>query len=647
MPYSAEFRTLVRLTMNKKRIYKTSLARISAICLLAVALVLVLFSCSINCQNIAFSVSPKNYIDQVVNENKDWYMGEDYLDLNRLKSIVEVWKYDSKYNFDGIKPVVIAVVDSGIIADHEIFEGKYDSNGNPITSDGVGKYDVLYRNKDGSIVEICTENGSFVTTDITDVASNYHGTHVAGIIATFIHELNLEQYIKIMPVRAGKRSTSGASFSASSIALGINQAIANGADIVNLSVTSNKPGNAGWGAVGTAKQAEQAVLIAAAGNNGAYSGISAYYPAASSNVIGVMNYTKSESGKVLAGNSNYGSVYDVCAPGANYYSANGADKDGYFELSGTSMATPVVSFGAALKLLKSRAYANANPNTEELTPIELAKEVRGAVEKDSVVKNITSEKYDAFDMCALVENDDAIVRIEVSEDSESTLEQRINNVKPITLRLKGLSAAFDEEAGTITWYSVKEDDTIGEEIGKGAKFVYMPKNEVHTERITAVWSLVTEDTQYVETAEYVTIKVDYVEFSPSFVRELELSANDDAGNLLTGSQIRTGVEYEFCISDVDLSAISDDTRIYWFVNGSLKWEGKTFKYTFVDKEKAVVTVRINDQFCKEFIVDFEEEIAKERALESLEIFTIVAGGCIVLAIAIVFVVLAVKKKNVK
>ena len=58
---------------------------------MAVALVLVLFSCTINCQNIAFSVSPKNYIDQVVNENKDWYMGEGYLDLNRLKSIVEVW----------------------------------------------------------------------------------------------------------------------------------------------------------------------------------------------------------------------------------------------------------------------------------------------------------------------------------------------------------------------------------------------------------------------------------------------------------------------------------------------------------------------------------------------------------------------------
>lgn len=632
--------------MSKNRIYKTSLARISAICLLAVALVLVLFSCTINCQNIAFSVSPKNYIDQVVNESKDWYMGEDYLNLNRLKSIVEVWKYDSKYNFDGIEPVVIAVVDSGIIADHEIFNGKYDQNGNPVSSDGVGKYDVLYRNDDGSLVQICTSNGSYVTTNITDVANNYHGTHVAGIIATFIHELNLEQYIKIMPIRAGTSSTTGASFSASAIALGINQAIAYGADIVNLSVTSNSTGNSGWSAVGTAKQAEQAVLIAAAGNNGKNSSLGAYYPAASSNVIGVMNYTKSDDGKVLAGNSNYGSVYDVCAPGANYYSANGADKDGYVELSGTSMATPVVSFGAALKLLKSRAYANANPDAVELTPTELAKEVRNAVQKDTVVKNITSEKYDAFDMCKLVENDGAIVKIEVAEDSESGLDQRINSVKPITLQLKGFSATFDDGAGTITWYSVKDDDTLGEEIGKGAKFVYTPKNEVHTERITAVWSLTTGDTQYVETAECVTIKVDYVEFSPSVVRNLELSATDETGNLLSGSQIRTGVEYEFSISDIDVSAISDNTRIYWFVNGSLMWEGKTFKYTFKNNEKTVVTVRINDQFCKEFIVDFEEEIAKERALESLEIFTIVAGGGIVLAIAMVFVVLAVKKKNV-
>ncbi len=633
--------------MSKNRIHKTSLARISAICLLAVALVLVLFSCTINCQNIAFSVSPKNYIDQVVNESKDWYMGEDYLDLDRLKSVVEVWKYDSKYNFEGIEPVVIAVVDSGIVADHEIFEGKYDSNGNPTTADEVGKYDVLYRNDDGSLVQICTSNGTYVTTDIADVATNYHGTHVAGIIAVLIHELNLEQYIKILPVKAGTKSSSGASFSASAIALGINQAIAQGADIVNMSVTSNNTGNTGWSAVGTAKQAEQAVLIAAAGNNGKNSSLGAYYPAASSNVIGVMNYTKSEDGKVLAGNSNYGSVYDVCAPGVDWMSANGADKDGYVALSGTSMATPVVSFGAALKLLKSRAYANANPDATELTPTELAKEVRNAVQKDTVIKNITSEKYDAFDMCALVGNDGANVRIEVSEDSESGLEQRINNVKPITLQLKGLSAPFDVETGTVTWYSVKDDDTLGEEIGKGAKFVYTPKNEVHTERITAVLSLTIGDTQYAETAECVTIKVDYVEFSPSFVRDLELSATDEAGNLIAGSQIRTGIEYEFSISDVELSAISDDTRIYWFVNGSLKWEGKTFKYTFEDNEKTVVTVRINDQFCKEFIVDFKEEIAKERALELLEIFTIVAGGGIVLAIVIVFVVLAVNKKSVK
>lgn len=630
--------------MSKNRKYKSSLAMISAICLLAVALVLVLFSCTLTAENIAFSVSPKNYIEQVVNESKDWYMDEDYLDLDRLKQTVELWKYSTKYDFGGIEPVVVAVVDSGIIADHELFVGNYDDNGNPTTTDGVGKYDVLYRDNEGNLMKICTSNGSYVTSNITDDHPSYHGTHVAGIIAVLIHELNLEQYIKILPVKAGVKDN----FSWQAVSLGINKAIENGADVINMSITVKNPGNSGgWANVGTATQAKNAVLVAAAGNSSANSDLAAYYPGASSNVIGVMNYTKSENGKVLSSTSNYGSVYDVCAPGTNLMSANGKGKDGYIEMSGTSMASPVVAFGAALRLLKSRAYANANPGADELTPTELAKEVRAAVEKDSVVKTLTSEKYDAFDMCKLVENKEAAVKISLCEDSEGGLEQRMNNVKPIKLQLKMQSASFNAEDGSVTWYEVNDDDSLGDEIGEGAEFVYTPKNEVYSTRITAIWRATIGDVQYAETAELVKIVVDYIDFNSSFVRNLELNATDTDGNLLTGSQIRTGVEYEFAISDVELSAISDYTHIYWFVDGQLMSEGKTFKYTFEDNRRTVVTVRINNQFGKEFVVDFEEEIAKERALESLEIFTIVAGTGIVLAVIIVFVVLAVKKRNVK
>lgn len=633
--------------MSKNRTYKSSLARISAICLLAVALVLVLFSCTPNGENIAFSVSPKNYIDQVVNKNKDWYMDEDYLDLDRLKQTVELWKYSTKYNFEGIEPVVVAVVDSGIIADHELFTGKYDENGNPVATDEVGKYDVLYRNGDGSLVNVCTSNGINVTPYIKDDHPTYHGTHVAGIIAVLIHELNLEQYIKILPIKAGRKEIDGFKFSPSAVVLGINQALANGADVINMSITVENPGNSGgWANVGTAAQAKKAVLVAAAGNKGANSASSAYYPGASPNVIGVMNYTKNENGKVLFASSNYGSAYDVCAPGVDLMSANGKGKDGYVEMSGTSMASPVVAFGAALRLLKSRAYANANPNAEELTPTEIAKEVRGAVEKDSVVKNIASEKYDAFDMCKLVENEEAAVKISLCEDSEGGFEQKMNNVKLIKLQLKMQSASFNAEDGSVTWYELNDDGTLGEELGEGVQFVYSPENEVHSTRITAVWRATIGGAEYSETAEYITVKVDYVEFSPSFVRELELKATDADGNVIGGSQIRTGVKYTFSLADVQESAISDSTYIYWYVNGQLLGVGKTFDYMFDSDEECVVTVRINDQFCKAFVFDFEEEIAKERALESLEIFTIVAGACIVLAIVIVFVVLAVKKKNV-
>lgn len=629
--------------MSKNRIHKSSLARISAICLLAVALVLVLFSCAINGENIAFSVSPKNYIEQVVNENKDWYMDGDYLDLDRLKQTVELWKYSAKYNFNGIKPVVVAVVDSGIIADHELFTGKYDEDGNPQTTSGVGKYDVLYRKDDGTLVKICTANGDTVTSNITDDHSSYHGTHVAGIIAVLIHELNLEQYIKILPVKAGIKGE----FSSGSIAAGVNEAISNGANVVNISLTSEKPGSVNWSKVVTEEQARNAVIVAAAGNSGYDSKVAAYYPAANLNVIGVMNYNKSENGKVLSGTSNYGSAYDVCAPGVDWMSANGKGKDGYINMSGTSMASPVVAFGAALRLLKSRAYANANPNAVELTPTELAKEVRSAVEKDSVTKNIFNEKYDAFDMCKLIENEEAAVKIALCEDSEGGFEQRINNIKPIKLQLKVQSASSNAEDEKVVWYKVNDDDSLGDKIGEGAEFVFMPENEVYTTRITAIWSAKIGKVQYEETAELVKISVDYIDFNPSFVRNLELNATDTDGNPLTGSQIRTGVEYEFTISDIELSAISENTRIYWFVDGQLMGEGKTFRYTFGNNSRTVVTVRVNNQFGKEFVVDFEEEIAKERALESLEISSIVAGSAIVLAIVIVFVVLAVKKKNIK
>lgn len=604
---------------------------------MVIALVLVLFCCVFDAENVAYSVSPKGYIEQVKNLSKDWYMGGDYLNLSELKEIVASWQNNPKYNFDNIDPVVIAVVDTGIIDDHEIFTGKYDKSGNPTSTSGVGKYDVLYRDASGNAYKLCTANG-IVTTDIKDASSNYHGTHVAGIIAALIHELDLEQYIKILPVRAGKAS----GFSVNAIALGINKAIEYGADIVNMSLTSDNPDEPDkWSTIGTAAQAEKAVLVAAAGNKGANA---TYYPAANSNVIGVMNYTKSSSGKVLAGNSNYGSMYDVCAPGVDWMSADGSDTEGYKALSGTSMATPVVSFGAALRLLKNRAYCNANPSETEMSPAQLAKEVRGAVEKDSVTKNVYTEKYDAFDMCALV-SDDTSVQIMLAEGSQGTYSQQKNSILPISLQLKSTESSIKLDQGKIAWYLINDDGSLGVKIGEGASIVFTPENKVYSARITAVFTYTVDGKEYTVTADYVTVKVDYIELNPDKVRDIDLSATDADGNVISYDQIRTGVEYEFSLDSVDLSSISDTTRIYWYVNGKLEGEGKTFKYTFDSTEKTVVTARVNDQFCKAFEITFGKDVNESSPFEALEIFSIVAGVCIFAVITAIVVTLVVKKKK--
>ena len=623
--------------MNTAKKHVTSFARVSAISLLVIALVLVLFCCVFDAENIAYSVSPRGYIEQVKNLSKDWYMDGDYLNLSELKEIVASWHNNPRYSFDGIDPVVIAVVDTGIIEDHEIFTGKYDKNGNPTSTDGVGKYDVLFRDESGNAYKLCTANG-IVSSDFKDVSSNYHGTHVAGIIAALIHELDLEQYIKILPVRAGKAS----GFSVSAIALGINKAIEYGADIVNMSLTSDNPNEPDkWSTIGTAAQAEKAVLVAAAGNKGANA---TYYPAANPNVIGVMNYTKSSSGKVLAGNSNYGSMYDVCAPGVDFYSADGADTEGYKALSGTSMATPVVSFGAALRLLKNRAYCNANPSETEMSATQLANEVRGAVEKDSVTKNVYNEKYDAFDMCALVSGDSS-VQIVLADGSQGTCLQQKNNVLPISLQLKSTEASMDFDQGKIAWYLINDDGSLGAKIGEGINIAFTPENKVYSARITAVFTYTVADKQYTVMADCITVKVDHIEFSPDIVRDLDLAATDADGNVISYDKICTGVEYEFSLDGVDLSSISETARIYWYVNGKLEGEGKTFKYTFDSTEKTVVTARVNDQFCKAFEITFGKDAKESGPFKALEIFSIVAGVCIFIVIMTIAVTLVVKKKK--
>ena len=130
-----------------------------------------------------------------------------------------------------------------------------------------------------------------------------------------------------MPVKAGEYVASlggsGNSFDYNDVARAIDFVLENGADVVNLSLgTDNALTTSRWKDIVSESDSEQAVFVAAAGNYANSSGFKPFYPAASENVIGVMNYEESEHGARLHyvetnKGSNYGTLYDVCAPGTD------------------------------------------------------------------------------------------------------------------------------------------------------------------------------------------------------------------------------------------------------------------------------------------------------------------------------------------
>lgn len=631
--------------MNNRFIFDKRITRTCAISILAVALILVLFSCAFCCADVAYSVSPDGYTNVVVKNDLDWYMGENCLNLNTVKSIVSSWNKSDDYDFDGIEPVIVAVIDSGINYNHEIFTGKYDENGVAIEGDGVGEYDVLLRDDDGEPIKYAYVKG-VESQDISDVASNMHGTHVAGIVATFIHELGLEKYIKILPIKAGYASNSGASFKSTDLSVAIDKALEYGADVVNMSISGTSGSSTSYNVV-TDEMTKKAVFVAAAGNN---SSKEASYPAAGENCIGVMNYTVDDYGnKTLASNSNYGDFYDLCAPGTNFYSANGANNEGYKLLSGTSMATPVVSFGAALAILKDRAYCNANKGVTLKSAQDIKNDILATVKLQSVKKSNVLDnnaKYDEFSLVKLLLASDSFIEVNKSEESVGEFEQTLDNLNPIMLSAK--ISEFLDEQGTFEWYIRGEDGALAEKIGEGCEIEYLP-TQVGEVYIVSVYNYKGEDnTDCKEVSRAICVRVDYLTLTSSQIRELQIGIRDLSGNVVLPQDIIVGKDYELFIKDLQVDALNPDTNICWYIDGELVAEGKSLKYTFGDDSEKTFCVRINSQFSNFMTVDIENvglNAERGQNLGTLEIVSIVIGAAVLASVISVFVVLLVKKKK--
>ena len=358
----------------------------------------------------------------------DWYFDEEYTDLFGAVEEVQKILADPLFDKEAMKadPIVVAIIDMGLSCPYQYnpstnslqrvgFTSNINAQTQTPTEDEnstTGPFPIYYampkvfddvlltnekgeyvyynatettiRHLDGDPETITIKNNGDIAHDM--VSYSQHGLGVTSIVALMIHELGLEDYIKIMPIKADnwygyKRDGSGnfvldkngnkqfvGLYSGDVLKRSVAFAYENGADIVNASFGQNK--NSKFHELST-----EMLIVAAAGNEDQYCTEDDRPLAGSPNVLGVMNYTKDAEGNAVltegSGGSCWGECFDIAAPGKDVVHQSLSmtlPADGAFaQQGGTSEASPMVAFGAALAMLRYRGY-DAYKTGISLTP---------------------------------------------------------------------------------------------------------------------------------------------------------------------------------------------------------------------------------------------------------------------------------------
>ncbi len=233
--------------------------------------------------------------------------------------------FETAWSVSRGRGVTVAVIDSGVEADHQDLAGSVRAGIDYVKPGGDGRID-----------------------------PNGHGTHVAGIIAAHVNNAlgiaGAAPDVRILPVRVLDANGGGA---ASNVAKGVIWAADHGARVINLSL--------GGGLAPGIQQAMQyanskgAVVVAAGGNNGE-AGNAPMYPAAYPEAIAVAAVDTDRSHPAFGNTGNY---LDVAAPGVGVVSTWGSSPTAYAAATGTSMATPFAAAEAALIISTNPALSPA------------------------------------------------------------------------------------------------------------------------------------------------------------------------------------------------------------------------------------------------------------------------------------------------
>lgn len=463
------------------------------------ALIAGAFSCGFFTNDVAYAaVLP----DAVSNQ---WFDGKDYNNFNgtlqAINKIKDGLSTAEKADFRN-NPVLVAVIDTGINASHELFDGV-------LCDEGLwyNALDKTTGSANDNVKDECA-NGNLIG----------HGTHVAGIVAQEIKKYGLEDYIKILPVKASNNGKFDAVVLVEAISYVKDLATQDKTIVINMSLTNmiNSMNDRYWGTGSSLGKAVQnavnaGVIVCAAAGNSGYNSSSAGYslgsPACLENVIGVMNY---KEGLIPAPKSNYGAAYDIAAPGQNIKSASKDGNNNYNTKNGTSMATPFVSFAAAVLEIRFNRKSATVYDVMTSTPAVAT----GTVSYGNGVYTAKKLNLSAFVEFKHIKE----IKVFTENESLDALNQNISSPKKVVAFAKlryfdeeGFAPETDVAYKSIKMYVVKagKNRTLsgGEVIYSvnGARIEFTP-TEPGTYFIYAANSAYINDT-----SEIITVKVNYVQ----------------------------------------------------------------------------------------------------------------------------------------
>lgn len=284
-----------------------------------------------------------------------------FSELWGMKKIAAPEAWNRRTNAENI---VVAVLDTGLDYNHSELASNIWTNPWEVPGDGIDN------DENGFIDDVIGWNFVGNNSDpIDDHIPIYHGTHVAGTIGAVGNNgsgiAGVAWNVQIMPVKVLDSKGMG---SLSNIIEGIEYAIENGADVINMCLggTGTMPPEL-HASLLLAKRFK-VIAVIAAGNNGYDVDQSSFWPgnATLDNIVTVINTDsyderpKEVGGMVLKYDgektyftwgkrykTNFGRFHtDLSAPGTQIFST--AASNGYQFLSGTSMATPHVAGAIAL-----------------------------------------------------------------------------------------------------------------------------------------------------------------------------------------------------------------------------------------------------------------------------------------------------------